>query len=117
MKATIFGGLNCVTLDSPIGDKHNSPNVINNHPITKVKNGICSPDYHIKVEYDSVVIRKENEEIDRFYFEDIISNPNNFKDKIKQYKLSKFFDNDLLEGIIDYINDINTHKKNIDIHD
>ena len=43
MKATIFVGLNCVTLDSPIGDKHNSPNVINSHPITKVKNGICSP--------------------------------------------------------------------------
>ena len=84
---------------------------------TTDKNGICSPNYHIKVEFNSIVIKKENEEIDRFYFEDIISNPNNFKDKIKEYKLSKFFDNDLLEGIIDYINDINTHKKNIDIHD
>ena len=81
------------------------------------KNGICSPNYHIKVEYDSVIIRKDNNEIDRFYFEDILSKPDNFKDKIRQYNLSKFFDEDLLDGIIDYINDINNNKKKIDIHD
>lgn len=81
------------------------------------KNGICISDYHIKVESNSIVIKRNNETIERFYFEEILNNINKFKKTIKKYNLSKFFDEDLINGIINYIKDINTHKKNINITD
>ena len=81
------------------------------------KNGVCVSEFYIKVEFDSIVIKKNNNVVERLYFGQILQDPNYFKSKIEKYNLSKFFDDDLINGIFDYINDVQSYKKNINISD
>ena len=85
---------------------------------TKVdKNGICCSNYTLKVESNYIIIKKENNTIEEISFDSILKNPDKFKEDIKKYNLSKFFDDDLINGIIDYIKDIESNRKKININD
>ena len=81
------------------------------------KNGICESEYNIRIIKNSVVIRFKNELVKEIYFDEILRDIEKFKKELKNYNLREFFNNDLIEGIIDYIKDVEKYKKKININD
>lgn len=95
---------------------------IKNRPLiistTLDKNGICSAYYDIRIKKDFLVVKYKNNTIKKIFFEEIKNNPTYFKNFIlKELDLGKFFDSEMLEGIVDYVNEESKYRNNLLISD
>jgi len=91
------------------------------HPfivITSIdKNGICESEYNIRIQKNYITIKQKEKLIEEIFFDEILSNTEKFRNLLKSYNINKFIDDDLIEGIIDYIKDVEKYKNKINISD
>ena len=81
------------------------------------KNGICESGYYVRVKDERITVKYKNEFVESISFEDILKNKEEFKNKIKNYGIKKFFGDDIINSIIDYVKDNEKFKNNINIED